>query len=310
MIEEEIVELYTKKFQSIESISNLLNMSKYKVKQALLNKGITNNLKYYIDINQKYLYGQAVEDYLESKSLVKTCGKYGIFSKNNFSNYLKSIGIEVINYNNLISQNENIFEIIDNEEKAYWLGFLYADGYIGKRNKTDTSYRIELALKESDYNHLVKFKKFIGTDNKISLHKNKLGNSYRISVGGKKIAQDLIDKGCLPNKSLILTFPTYDMIPKYLMRHFLRGYFEGDGWLGYSQNKKKHRASIVGTKDFIYGFCEELKIIDDYKNKLVSEGKAFGYEFRTQDCENVLKTLYENCNIYLDRKYKRYKFDI
>ena len=45
-----------------------------------------------------------------------------------------------------------IFEKIDSEEKAYWLGFLEADGCLHS-GKGD--YRIELGLKEEDYSTLI-----------------------------------------------------------------------------------------------------------------------------------------------------------
>lgn len=97
--------------------------------------------------------------------------------------------------------NRYIFKSIDNEFKAYWLGFLYADGSVGS-----TDYRVELTLAEKDYNHLVKFKDFIGLDNKISYRPKT--KAYRYCFKDKIFKSILIDKGCVPNKSLILTFPT------------------------------------------------------------------------------------------------------
>ena len=47
--------------------------------------------------------------------------------------------------------NTCIFETIDTEEKAYWLGFLYADWCVSHYK---TSKRVELALQEKDLNHL------------------------------------------------------------------------------------------------------------------------------------------------------------
>lgn len=44
--------------------------------------------------------------------------------------------------------NEEIFDIIDNEEKAYWLGFLAADGYVDKQL---SKFGIELSIKDHDY---------------------------------------------------------------------------------------------------------------------------------------------------------------
>lgn len=50
------------------------------------------------------------------------------------------------------SYNENYFEEINSPEKAYWLGFIWADGYITKTN----CFGIELAIKDMEeiYNYI------------------------------------------------------------------------------------------------------------------------------------------------------------
>ena len=93
----------------------------------------------------------------------------------------------------------NTFEKIDTEEKAYWLGFLYADG-----NVSNHENKIELILAEKDVGHLEKFKRFLNIKNKICYRE--ATKAYRISFRSEKCKQDLIDKGCIPNKSLILKF--------------------------------------------------------------------------------------------------------
>lgn len=244
---------------------------------------------------------------MKLKSIAQTCKIHKIATAHLFSEYIKSKGIEVLNYQNLTTSNQNIFEIIDIEEKAYWLGFLYADGSITTRNKEATNYRLELGLKESDYNHICKFKKFMNASNKISFKQNKLGNSYRIAIGEKKLTNDLINKGCTPRKSLTLQFPDYDIVPKLLMKHFIRGYMDGDGWIGLRKiyNGYRGRCSIVGTEDFIRGCCKELNF--ECKTKqLRKKGKAYQYEFLTNECEILLSVLYENANVYLDRKFEIY----
>ena len=77
-------------------------------------------------------------------------------SRSRLSKKFKTEGIEIIHPQNYTKFNDTIFESIDTEEKAYWLGFLYADGSISSTNNT-----IELSLKSSDINHLIKFKYFL-----------------------------------------------------------------------------------------------------------------------------------------------------
>ncbi len=55
------------------------------------------------------------------------------------------------------SVNDDYFSIIDTEEKAYWLGFIFADGYISNKN----GKRVGITLKSSDRDHIIKFAKAI-----------------------------------------------------------------------------------------------------------------------------------------------------
>lgn len=245
-------------------------------------------------------FEKAIPTYLECKSIEKTCKIFNFPTKSLFSKYLKEQDIEVKNYHNMVNLDEHIFDVIDTEEKAYWLGFLYADGGITKTNKRS---RLELTLKESDYNHIEKFKRFLKSTNKIQYKQCKLGNAYRLVVSSVILVDALIEKGCTPRKSLTLTFPKEGIIPNELIRHFMRGYFEGDGWLGFNTEHNHHRCNIVGTKDFIIGFCN---IIDIFNPNISAKGRAFQYEFRRSEVRKLLKFMYEDCTIYLDRKYSRY----
>ena len=188
--------------------------------------------------------------------------------------------------------------MINTEEKAYWLGFLYADGYVGL-----TDNRVELTLQLSDVNHIEKFKTFLNSDCKIST------NSYRsrLSIKDEKIKKDLINLGCTPQKSLILKFPTDDKVPKELIRHFIRGYFDGDGSLCVTEKTKS--IDILGTYDFLYQLCLESNIATSkiYVSKSKSN-KVFRIVLGSRlDLYNFSKYIYDDCNIYLDRKYEKFK---
>lgn len=192
------------------------------------------------------------------------------------------------------------FEKIDTEEKAYWLGFLYADGSVGSKED-----KIELGLAEKDLKHIEKFKTFMNINNKISYREKT--KSYRISFRSSQCKQDLINKGCVPKKSLILNFPNENQVPKYLIRHFIRGYFDGDGW--FTNTEKCFQVGIIGTENFINGFLDSIENIDK-KNKIFDvhrEDGAKRYVFGAyNDVLNFLNWIYKDSNIYLDRKYVSY----
>ena len=124
--------------------------------------------------------------------------------------------------------NDVYFNKIDTEEKAYWLGFLLADGCIHERDGQD---RLSLVLGIKDKNHLEKFKKSLSFEGPIIDYTKKSGlfigliHSY-IRITSQLLVNDLAKVGCMPRKTLTLEFP---IIYDELRHHFIRGYFDGDG---------------------------------------------------------------------------------
>ena len=114
---------------------------------------------------------KATEEYIDNinnnPSLTKICAKYHI-DIGTLSKRLKELNIEVINYQNRLKFDNTVFDCIDTEEKAYWLGFIFADGYIDssplEENKK-AHYTFEISLKGSDAEHLHKFNKFMKHEN-------------------------------------------------------------------------------------------------------------------------------------------------
>lgn len=194
---------------------------------------------------------------------------------------------------------KDIFSKIDNEEKAYWLGMLYSDGCINK-----IQGQVCLALQSQDKLHLEKFKKFLQCNNKISYDKN--GNSYRLCFCCQQITQDLIKLGCVPQKSLVLTFPTEEQVPSQFKKDFMRGYIDGDGCLCCTD--KTYIFSFTSTEIFIK---EAIKFFNWKECKLDNAGQAKTWRCGNKKLvPNYLKTLYDKATIYLDRKYEKYKIMI
>ena len=189
---------------------------------------------------------------------------------------------------------KNIFHTIDTEEKAYWLGFLYADGYISKHNQ------IEVGLSLKDEEHLYKLKKFVNTNTDII----KDNHRCRLLFCSKEMTADLAALGCVNNKSLILTFPSEEQVPQYLLRHFLRGYVDGDGCLCYTEKTKQF--SITSTQQFLDGMLKRTGW-DKEKCNYYTSGKAITWRCHKDVILQYLEYLYNNSNIYLNRKYEKYK---
>lgn len=203
----------------------------------------------------------------------------------------------------LTSFDINVFEKIDTEEKAYWLGFLYADGNVSKK-----SNNVELSLQLSDIDHLYKYKLFLKS--KLSIRKDKI--RCRFTSGNKKFKKDLENLGCVPAKSLIITFP---IIPKHLTHHFIRGYFDGDGCI-----TKNNKTSIWNTCSLCCGsriFLEQLLDIL-YNAQIITKQNVYNiknkntkvFVLRDKNFISFMNYLYDDATIYLDRKYERYNNSI
>lgn len=206
---------------------------------------------------------------------------------------------------------KDFFKVIDTEEKAYWLGFIYADGYIVNGIKGKNKDSLGITLSNEDKEHIEKFKKSIDSNHPIRIYKTKYGsNSARIIIQDEELVADLIELGVLRNKSLILKFPTTDMVDKSLIYHFIRGYFDGDGsFKKKGQKLNGYDFSVLGTIEFLTELRAYLGV-DNKIRKCNKNNDSNNYHLTfggNQKVKQVANMLYGNANIYLDRKYKRYR---
>ena len=233
-----------------------------------------------------------ISDYNSGISVIKLIKKYHtsydtikkIFDKNN---------ITIVNKQNRTKFNESIFDNIDSEEKAYWLGFIYADGYISSR---DNTFELSLALKDKE--HLDKFNVFMQHENN-----NVKTDSFRCrwSVVNKHLWETLNNYGCTPRKSLTLKFPDISIFSsKSLVRHFIRGYIDGDG----SIMINKPILEILGTVSFLNSLQQYLP----YSGSIIHDKRSKVHCVRygcTPAVANI-EAVYYKANIFLTRKYNKY----
>lgn len=234
-----------------------------------------------------------------------TCGqiakKFG-FTRHAISRFLRKNNILIIKRTSRkYNINENYFYEIDTEDKAYFLGLMYADGNVAQNGDM-----CKISLQEQDINILEKFKFYINSNQSLYFEKpinDNWSNTYRLCIYNKNFKQGLIKNGCIPKKSLVLKFPVESQVPPHLLRHFVRGYFDGDGHI-----TKYGASSVVSSKDFIKALQLNLSniginsYIRDCKNpstkRLIINKKENSLKF--------LKWIYEDAVVYIDRKYKKY----
>lgn len=196
-----------------------------------------------------------------------------------------------------IKYNRRIFQSIDTFEKAYWVGFIVADGYI---LSTRPTFGIKLGQVDGE-EHLSKFIRFIEGDLERQLKTEKhgiTGNTiYKVMLYSKEVCADLQELGIQPNKSGKETLPKID--EKYY-RDFIRGYWDGDGFI----RKKSDGIGVVGSYE-ILSFIQEhfKKELGVLPQKIYEHGTIFKIEYRSkEDASKILSYLYREGDVALTRK--------
>lgn len=276
----------------------------------------TPGIKLHTLIAKKEAADEYIRELSNKPSITKLAKKYKLTTAT-LSNEIKRRGYQVENYQNSLKFNENVFDVIDSEEKAYWLGFLYADGNITTQVSNKCHYGINISLKGDDSGHLYKFLEFLQhksphvTISTITLN-GKPFKRCKINISNKHMWQTLYNLGCAPKKSLTLQFPNkYIIADRTLIRHFVRGYWDGDGCISYmDKSHKKPCIGVVGTKWFINDLFQELFPDIHYyepKNKF-NNGITSQAMVSQRLAMKILHTLYDNCTVYLDRKFELFNY--
>lgn len=194
------------------------------------------------------------------------------------------------------SLNENFFSI-ENETSAYWAGFIAADGCVYLPKNEKHQHKLILEISRIDESHLEKFD--IGSNIRYRQTRtpNALGMCCK-SISSNIICNDLLKYNITPNKSLTLEFPENITIEN--ARHFIRGYFDGDGCFTVDSTNYP-RYSFLGTEKFLNIINSLLPV----KSKIikVKNGNIFYLNFNgVKNCKKIYDFLYSESNLYLDRK--------
>lgn len=205
----------------------------------------------------------------------------------------------------------SFFKEINNEEKAYWLGFIYADGYISY-NEEISNYELGIELQTQDADHLRNFNKALKGNVPVNFRERfckltgKLSNNCSIRFYSKEMVFDLERQGVLCRKSLILK--ELPKLSKELLPHFIRGYFDGNGCICYDKKQNNIRADFAcGSIDFLKDIQRVLYEQGIYSYFYIPKKEEAKYSFRLlikgmRNTNNFFNYIYKDCNIYLPRK--------
>jgi hypothetical protein len=138
---------------------------------------------------------------------------------------------------------------VSSANEAYILGLIITDGSIDPHDKT-----IEICLKRDDIYLLEKINVLLGSNRPIYLPNIKNDNRARLRVSSIQIFSDLKRKGIDPStKSASAKYPNLEILPEQFQGAFIRGVFDGDGWVSVNKEKKNYGVGFIGTRDLLEG---------------------------------------------------------
>lgn len=241
--------------------------------------------------------------------------------------WLKKHGIDAVGTSKKYSINETYFKNINSSVKAYWLGFIWGDGYVMKRVRNGTtSYELKIGLSETDRCQLELFKRDVESTHEIKTYdiKSGFGNGYketRFYISNKDFVMPLYEKyGIIPGRddfSKVL-----ENVPEEYHKDLLRGLIDSDGCitmkdLQYAKLRKEFQMSLIANES-VLDFFNNLIIKEGFttteyarnKRHEGADGKVRSIQITgNKIVSNILNWLYENKKENsLSRKYQRYEF--
>lgn len=299
---QEIVQLYTLDNISASEIARRLHIGLTVVRKYLTKAGIklkskkerVRNKEMVTDIINMYQSGLTQEEIKErTKLCLHTIRE--ILKENHIEPHDRS-------YYKTYTIDQNYFESLDTSNKCYVLGFLYADGSVSKKN-----YNLRLILQERDKYILEKIKEDMKSNAPLHFKKSKnpnVQNAWGICVDCKKICQDLVKLGIVPNKTFKLKYP--DFLTNEQHSHFLRGVMDGDGHI-IPYNGHNGAVIICGTYDFCNGAKEVIESMLNIKCYVRPHKNIYNLcVYGRNQVRTFLDWIYQDAELYLKRKYETY----
>ena len=218
----------------------------------------------------------------------------------------------------------NELEEIDTEQKAYFLGFMYADGCISaisRKNSAYIKYQVQISLTDeqiiNDFKTVFPFFNLQTFD--FGKYKSTWNKQYALRKANKKLFDDLLKHGMLQRKSgeegKLLKMPK---LSKELLPHFIRGYFDGDGSINISKKRPNLRRIEIcsSSKEFMLQLKQILESLNIdcpiFREKHNNVSPLYVLEWiNSKDVLMLKEFFYKNATIFLERKKEKfYSFSI
>jgi len=198
--------------------------------------------------------------------------------------------------------NHYFFDVIDSELKAYWLGFLAADGSI-------INGTIRLNLQYGDRQHIRLLLRDLGSDYPI---RTRIQNGFRgscLAISSQPMLVALARFGVIPRKKRTLPWPD---LPEHILRSYFRGFFDANGSWG-AKNTSKPMVQgpsfmLVGNKQFIQQ-CQKWLMercsLRETKFKIQGRDRtSYTMTYRgNNQARRIASLLYDGATRFLARKH-------
>lgn len=241
---------------------------------------------------------------------------YNICKHNDIVKKRRVMPNSLSNINRKHTLNINYFQNIDSEQKAYWLGLLWADGSMSKTTpRCSGKNRLTLTQNETNKYHLEQLRYDINSSKPLRQTKSSYSSSklFTLEINCRKLCSDLEYLG-FTIKDERKSIPN---IPKHLIHHFIRGYFDGDGCLSiYTQNINnvkinRQELSFTGNPEFIKKLKSYLtNTLNLSKTKIKSykrTSKATTLRYgKISDIQKIYDYLYKDSTRFLKSKHKKF----
>lgn len=252
----------------------------------------------------------SADEYRKGLSSIEIAKKYGV-SKTTVLRHLRKEGIKRRSLPEACIKNTldtGFFQSIDSDEKAYWLGFLLADGNIQACGRYKKSRSLRIALQNRDESHLVKLRKALGSSHKIK--DNPKTKSSWLCITSIGLVTPLIESGWYEFKRNG-DVRIMEMVPMFLRQSLLRGLIDGDGWITMKKDRNNDSKWVIGFTDLFKTVVIWVKreiertgiesLAQIYKPK---NHKNWSIAYTGNIAKKVIRSLYTNDTVFLDRKQK------
>lgn len=317
-----IVQLF-KNNTPIKTIARKMGVTYKPIQRVLEEQGLYTRKNYNASDIKRTYYKNLTEEQkqiiidnyvLKKLSLTKSGAEFNC-SQDTVEKVLKEAGVKKRTYAEAkdiarkYNYNDNYFKN-QNENMAYILGFLAADGYIAAKENL-----IKMELLSDDEEILEKIKEEVSSDRPLQKHLRKKTGHYTTSilVNSRTWKQDL-EKYGIHNKKTFTLQPPIFLNPKYYI-DYIRGYFDGDGNFYFNRSSYSNVWSIVGTSKIVIQWIQEV-LINQYgvrtafnTKKDLQGNNIYSVEIYNRPMLNRIYNELYSTNSTLFLKRKKEKFD-